>query len=114
MSREFGIYPENMEPRQWWGARAIVEKINGEWRFSLLYDRQNYERESVVSDTDKADLFWWMENVMDAELQKRVREDYFFRTGDELFVLTSEAGRFRCEARARNSGGYLYIGVWEV
>ena len=44
MSREFGIYPENMEPRQWWGARAIVEKINGEWRFSLLYDRQNYER----------------------------------------------------------------------
>lgn len=114
MSRDFGIYPDGFNPRQWWGARALIEHRNGKWRFALLPDRQNYECDETVTDTDRADFFCWMENEMDKALQERVRVDYKFREEDVLFTLDSQSGRFHCEARSRNSGGYLYIGVWET
>ena len=110
MSREWGIYPEDHEPRQWWGARAIIKNK----RMVLLPDRQNYERSDEVSNTDKDDMFWWMKNVMDAALREQCRLGKF-REWDDLFVLESESGRFHCEATPKNSGGgYLYIGVWEA
>lgn len=111
--REFGIYPDDCMPRQWWGARAIVENRNGKWSFALLPDRQNYEKGSDVSDSDKSDMFYWMETVMDAALKEKVQE-YKFRVSDELFVLDSASGQFHCEASCRNSGGYMYIGCWEL
>lgn len=108
MSREWGIYPKNHEPRQWWGARAIIER----GKMVLLPDRQNYESDGATS-TDKEDMFWWMENVMDAALQEQCKLGKFCEW-DDLFVLESESGRFHCEATPKNSGGsYLYIGVWE-
>lgn len=114
MARDFGIYPEGIAPRQWWGARALLEKNGDSWTFCLLPDRQNYERDKTVTDTDHDDFFCWLSHEMDAALQARVRADYDFRTKDTLFTLDSETGRFHCEARARNSGGYLYIGAWEA
>ena len=115
MSREFGIYPENITPRQWWGARALIEKEwgTGKWRFSLLPDRQNYERQNDVSDTDKDDFFFFLSHDMDDALQHLVATSYSFRNGSESFIFESESGRFHCEANPRNSGGYLYIGCWE-
>lgn len=110
MSKEWGIYPENIIPRQWWGARALIKH----GKMILLPDRQNYERDSSVSETDKLDFFFWMENTMDKEIQKKAKEG-FFKRWEDVFMLDSENGRFHCEATPKNSGGgYLYIGVWEV
>lgn len=110
MSREWGIYPEDCEPKQWWGARALIENR----RFVLLFDRQNYEQGEKASDTDKGDMFFWMENTMDPAIQEQVKKG-FFRKWEDVFRLDSESGRFHCEATTKNSGGaYLYIGVWEV
>ena len=114
MARDFGIYPEQITPRQWWGARALLERDKKGWHFTLLPDRQNYERSEGVTDTDHDDFFFWLSHEMDAALQKRVHDDYAFRGNDILFTLDSQAGRFHCEARTRNSGGYLYIGAWEA
>ena len=109
MSREWGIYPENVQPRQWWGARALIE--NG--RMVLLPDRQNYEN-NLASDADRADLFWWLENEFDPAIQEKCQAG-FFRNWNDKFILNSESGRFHAEATPKNSGGsYLYIGVWEV
>lgn len=110
MSREWGIYPESCEPKQWWGARALIE--NG--RMVLLYDRQSYEQSLKASETDKKDMFFWMQNTMDPAIQEQVKKG-FFKKWEDVFTLVSESGRFHCEATTKNSGGaYLYIGVWEV
>ena len=110
MSREWGIYPEDCEPKQWWGARALIE--NG--RMVLLYDRQSYEKSVKASETNKKDMFAWMQNTMDPAIQEQVKKG-FFRKWEDVFTLDSECGRFHCEATTKNSGGaYLYIGVWEV
>ena len=110
MSREWGIYPESCAPRQWWGARALIE--NG--RMVLLPDRQNYERDDVVSDTDKSDMFFWMQNTMYDAIQDWVMKTRP-REWENRFELDSDSGRFHCEATPKNSdGSYLYIGVWEA
>lgn len=110
MSREFGIYPENCTPRQWWGARALIEH----GRMVLLPDRQNYERNDAVSDADKVDMFFWMQNTMDAAIQTWVKSTRP-REWTDKFELDSDSGRFHCEATPLGSfGAYLYIGVWEV
>lgn len=108
MSREWGIYPDGHKPLQWWGARAIIER--GE--MVLLPDRQNYERDESVSDVDKEDMFFWMSHEMDAALKKATKAGQFRES--ELFMVESESGRFHCEANGRSSGGYIYIGCWEV
>lgn len=110
MSREFGIYPENIIPKQWWGARATI--ING--RLDVLQDRQNYERGETVSDADKKAFFNWLSNEMDAALRKEVKAGHF-QVWEDVFAFNSDDGRFHCEATPKNSGGgYLYIGVWQV
>lgn len=110
MSREWGIYPENCEPKQWWGARALIE--NG--RMVLLFDRQSYEQGDKASVENKQDMFSWMRDTMDPAIQEQVKRG-FFRKWEDVFTLDSEDGRFHCEATTKNSGGaYLYIGVWEV
>lgn len=110
MSREFGVYPEGIEPRQWWGGRGAV--IKG--RMEIYPDRQNYERKDDVSDADKRAMFEWMEDMMDPKLQKLAKSGQL-REWSDKFTMDSEDGRFRCEATPKNSGGgYMYIGVWEV
>lgn len=115
MSREFGIYPEGIEPRQWWGGRGAV--IKG--RMELYSDWQNYERKDDVSDADKRALFSWMENVMDSELQKQAKSGQLREWNDKFtndkFTMDSEDGHFHCEVTPDNSGGgYICLGVWEA
>lgn len=110
MSREWGIYPDDCQPRQWWGARAIINR----GRMELLPDRQNYERNDDVSDVDRDDMFFWMGSEMDSVIRKKVKEG-FFKKWEDILIINSETGRFHCEATPKNSGGcYLYIGVWEA
>ena len=110
MSREFGIYPDNCAPRQWWGARALIE--NG--RMVILPDRQNYERDDTLSDEDKHDMFGCMQNTMDAALKSWIKKTRPYDWVD-IFEMDSESGRFHCMATPMGSyGSYLYIGVWEV
>ena len=108
MSREWGIYPENCTPSQWWGARAIINR----GKFELLPDRQNYERQEGVSDRDKGDFFFWLENSFDIAV-KQALNDGKFKTA-AVWTMDSSSGRFHAEATTRDSGGYLYVGVWEV
>ena len=110
MSREFGVYPEGIAPRQWWGGRGAV--IKG--KMEIYPDRQNYERSENVSDADKRAMFEWMEEVMDPELQKLAKSGQL-REWSDKFAMDSDDGRFHCEVTPKNSGGgYMYIGVWEV
>ena len=109
MSRECGIYPEDCQPKQWWGARALIENR----RMVLLPDRQNYERGEGVTDADKEDMFFWMENTLDPVIQEKVKKG-FFKDWADVLVFDSASGRFHCEASTKGSmGSYLYIGVWE-
>ena len=64
--REWGIYPEGKNPKQWWGARAIIEK---DLRISLLPDRQSYERDDTVSDQEREEMLWWMSLTIEKQLQ---------------------------------------------
>lgn len=107
--REWGIYPENFTPRQWWGARAIIKK----GAVCLLPDRQNYEADSSVTEQERADMFNWMSSTMDAALQAQAKAQKF-NCWEDYLILDSEDGRFHCEASPKNSGGdYLYIGCWQ-
>lgn len=102
MSREFGIYPENRNPKLWWGARAIASKKYG---LDIPWDRQNFEGNEDSSDKD--DFFHWLNNTAIPELDKRVKSGKLTNISFD-----SEGGCFHCEADDRNSYGYLYIGAW--
>ncbi|MGE4353514.1 MAG: hypothetical protein AB7D36_05470 [Oscillospiraceae bacterium] len=101
MSREFGIYPENKVPKIWWGARAIA--TNRKYGIDVPYDRQNYEGEK------DEDFLYWINHTVFPALNKKLKN---YET--EHISFDSESGRFHCEAADRGSGGYLYIGCWEV
>lgn len=99
MSKEFGIYPENITPKMWWGARAIITR----GQFDIPYDRKSFDGDS--SDTD--DFFFWINNTAMPKVIELVQK----RDTKEI-SFDSEGGRFHCEAADRDSGGYLYIGCW--
>jgi len=101
MSREFGIYPEDKTPKMWWGARAIA--TDRKYGIDVPFDRQNYEGEK------DDDFLHWINHTVFPALNKKLKN---YET--EKISFDSESGRFHCEAADRNSGGYLYIGCWEV
>lgn len=103
MARDFGIYPENVTPKLWWGARAIATNRN--YGIDIPYDRQNFEGDK--DSPDKDEFFYWLNNVAIPELNKRFRNYETMKISFE-----SESGCFHCEADDRSSGGYLYIGAW--
>lgn len=110
MSREFGIYPENCVPRQWWGARAIIEK---NVRLDFLPDRQSRECACNVTPEEQADFDAWVVVVAIPAMQEKAGMG-FFHKWEDIFRLDSPNGRFHCECTPKNSGGeYLYIGCWE-
>ena len=103
MARDFGIYPENREPKLWWGARAIA--TNRKYGLDIPWDRQNFEGDK--DSPDKDDFFYWLNHVAIPELDNRFKK---YETKEISF--DSENGCFHCEADDHDSGGYLYIGAW--
>lgn len=103
----FGIYPENITPKQWWGARGIFEPNDKYCKLDIPYDRQNYEGDKNNSD----DFIFWINN----SFLKKLEKHYVELSSDQSKVvkITSDSGRFIGEASCKNSGGYLYIGCWE-
>lgn len=106
MSRDFGIYPEGMELKQWWGARAILKA----GMVDLLPDRQGYEG---GDDADRDDFVNWINSTALSFLRQKAKE-CFFSVWEDIATIDSEDGKYHCEATPKNSGGgYLYIGAWE-
>lgn len=105
MAREFGIYPANTSPINWWGARAII--VGGitpkaTRHLELLWDRQNAE---ITAPDEKETFFAWVDRVAIPRLNEYVCK---YDTKDIEF----SDGKYHCKASDRDSGGYLYIGVW--
>lgn len=106
--REWGIYPEDCKPTQWWGARAIIERGS---RLDLLPDRQNYEA-AEVSQKEKDDFIEWINQTAIPFLEQKAEKGFFHRWED-IAVIDSDTKRYHCEATPKNSyGEYLYIGCW--
>lgn len=110
MSRDFGIYPENCTPRQWWGARAIIE---GHAQLDFLPDRQSRELAAAVTIEEREAFDTWILDVAIPAMRKKAANG-FFRKWEDALRLSSTDGRFHCECTPKNScGEYLYIGCWE-
>ena len=104
MARDFGIYPENREPKLWWGARAIITQ----GYVDIPWDRKNFDGDKDSPELD--DFFSWINNVAMPKVEGCV-ETRKWGYGIKL-SFNSEDGRFHLEADTKESGGYLYIGAW--
>ena len=103
MAREFGIYPNNITPTMWWGARAIATDRN--FGIDIPWNRQNFEGDRMHPRND--DFIQWINYTVIPELNKRLKN-----YDTKRISIDSEDGFFHCEADDRSSGGYLYIGAW--
>lgn len=113
MSHEWGNYPENLAPKMYWGARAIIERSGGKKQLSLLPDRQSFER-LEGSRMGKDDFIDWINTKVLPAIREKAKGG-FFNAWEDVFFLDSDSPAFHCEATPKNSGGsYLYIGCWEV
>ena len=104
MSKEFGIYPNDIKPKLWWGARAIA--TDRKYGLDIPWNRQNFEGNG--DDLDKEDFLYWLNNVALPKIDKMFKS-YESTKG---ISIDSENGCFHCEADDKCSGGYLYIGAW--
>lgn len=108
MSREFGIYPNDLPtpPTMWWGARALIEHTKNGPQLTLLWDRQSSE---FLDDSQKYGFIDWINDYVIPFLDKKVKEH------DTKFVQChNKEGTYCCVAEDRGSGGYLYIGAWST
>lgn len=115
VSHEWGNYPENITPKMYWGARAILERESNQPGkvLYLLPDRQSFER-LEGSQRDQDAFFDWINTEVLPELRHLARENRFYEWND-LVTIRSEDGSFLCQATPKGSGGeYLYIGCWEI
>ena len=115
MSHEWGNYPEDFTPKMYWGARAILERVDGQPGKSLylLPDRQSFEQLDG-SQRDQDAFFDWINTKALPELRRLARENRFYEWKD-LVTIQSPDGVFMCQATPKHSyGEYLYIGCWEV
>ena len=115
MSHEWGNYPENFNPKMYWGARAILQRQIGQpgKSLDLLPDRQSFERLDG-SQMDEGTFFNWINEKVLPELRRHASKNRFYEWSD-LVTIQSEDGCFMCQATPKGSGGeYLYIGCWEV
>lgn len=103
MARDFGIYPDGIIPKLWWGCRAIAtDRKHG---LDIPMDRQNFDGDK--DSPDKNDFFDWLNHVAIPELDRR------FKNYENVNIeFDSKDGRFHCAADEYSSGGYLYIGAW--
>ncbi|MEG1492583.1 MAG: hypothetical protein RR394_10065 [Oscillospiraceae bacterium] len=112
MNIEWGNCPEDVKPKMYWGARAIIEFTPKGHTLVVLPDRQSFEQGADVC-MDKDDFMYWINSKVLPAICVKVKEG-FFREWGNYFRLISDSGVFHCEATPKNSGGsYLYIGCWE-
>lgn len=99
MSREFGLYPTDREPKLWIGCRAIIS----DRKFDVPWDRWSND---IKYTSGKDDFVWWINNVAIPKIAENIKK------GKKKFRFASESGFFICEADDRCSGGYLYCGFY--
>lgn len=103
----WGRFPD-VKPEQWWGGRAIVSM---EYGIDIPRDRQSYEGDVLMEDT--ASFMKWINEQAMPELNRMVKSTLLYNQS-QVVELHSKDNRYKCEACCNNSGGYLYIGCWEV
>lgn len=102
---EWGIYPEDITPRMYWGARAIIT----DGRVELLPDRQSFMAEDGESKKAKDAFLGWVNDkaLPIVNYHVSVRDTYHID-------LTGAKEGYRLIAEDRGSGGYLYIGAYAL
>ena len=99
---EWDIYPENITPKLFWGARAIIKK----GQLDIPPDRQSFLAED---EKRKEEFVNWINKVLIPYLDTRIA------SGDTKHIECHNGDEsFRCVAEDRDSGGYLYIGAYSV
>ena len=102
---EWGLFPEAAKnARIYWGARAIISNR----RIELLWDRQSFRREDGVSEEESNEFIKYINESVIPALNVEVKKG---RT--ECIKIMGAKNRF-VQAEDHSSGGYLYIGVWEL
>ena len=99
----FGIYPEGTTPELWWGARAIITTRE----IDIPMGRQNFEGDKAHEEF--YDFFGWINNTAIPYLNECIKKGK-----TKNISIDSEDGKYHCESDDKDSGGYLYIGVWTV
>ena len=101
MSRDFGLYPQEITPKMWIGARAII--TGGV--LDIPWDRWSSE----FVDTDgKGVLFWWIDNEALPRIEREIKKH------NTKGSFESIDGMFKCEWDDKQSGGYCYIGFYSL
>jgi hypothetical protein len=101
----YGRRPPERPDTAAWGARAILSDKT----IYLLSDRQSW---SQCSPDKKNRLLTWIDETGLPWLRAEV-ERGFLHSMDST-VLVHDHGGFHLEASPQRSGGYLYIGAWEI
>jgi len=102
---EWGLFPDDCEPKMFWGARAICRRnrYDSQMALDILPDRQSF---AADDDTDKDDFIFWLNHTAIPKIEQMVRKSQL--RGE----FTSDSGMFHCRFDDRSSGGYIYIGAW--
>ena len=102
-SPEWGLYPKDLKPRIYWGARAIIT----DGVVDLLPDRQSFNAAADVSKDEKDEFVAWLDKQAIPYLNQRVQSH-----DTSHIEFSSRDNHYFCVAEDRNSGGYLYIGAY--
>ena len=92
-----------------WGARAILQGRGSQQYIDLLPDRQQLW---VAPGADGGAFRAWVRGTLLAWLDERCGKPWIDPTGADLLAL--QAPPVQAEACANQSGGYLYIGAWQL
>jgi hypothetical protein len=104
----WGYKPDNIAMKRYWGARAIFKPNDKYEKIEIPYDRKNFEGERDGSD----DFINWINEIFFKWLKKNATAGLNYTR--ESISLTSLDGKYTGAATTNMSGGYLYIGCWEV
>lgn len=107
MNHKFGRYPENIQFKRYWGARAIFGGIS-KYRIDIPWDRKTFEGEQQGSE----DFVNWVNDKFFEWLLPQANQA-LYNEQRKILTFDSEDGRFHGEASCQGSYGYLYIGCWE-
>ena len=102
---EWGIYPEGVTTRLYWGARAII--TSGE--VELLRDRQSFHKQEDVTEAEQRDFMDWINHKALPIVNIHVRAK------DTAHIkLRSIYAPYYLNAEDRESDGYLYVGAYAL
>lgn len=103
----FGRYPENIQVKRFWGARALFN-LKTSYQIDIPYDRKSFEGERENSQ----DFINWINKEFFEKLTKETNAK-LYNNQDKIICIKSEDGKYQGEASCQGSYGYLYIGCWE-